>query len=297
MQGGQVSRRQLNALGITHNDVRHQVAARRWVNRTPMVVGTTTGPVSFAQRIWTGVLHAGPGAVVGGLTALEVHGLTGWHRDRVCVLVDDEATITSVPGIDFVRTRRGLTTMAAPRTRLPVCLVEPATLLFAGYTRSSRTACGLLAAVVQQRMTTPDRLARWIDLMQPLRRARLFRTTLGEIDGGAQSLAEIDVGRLCKRFGLPRPERQVRRRDSDGRLRFTDCEWLGHDGRRVVLEVDGAFHMDAARWADDIARERGLVTDGAVVLRCSTLELRREPGAVMRDLALLLLGRVAEPSA
>lgn len=286
-QAGMLSRRQLLALGVDRNVVRNQVAAGRWVLRTPLVVSTTTGALTFAQQVWLGVLHAGPGCAVGGLTATRIRGLKGWDRDTVTILVDEAADVSPAPGVQFVRTRRDIAEMLAPGRGAPVCRVEPAALLFGGYTRSQRTACGLLAALVQQRLTTADRLAEWVERMRPLRRARMFRTTLADIGSGAQSLAEIDVGAVCRRFNLPRPDRQVRRRDRDGRLRFTDCEWRLRDGRRVVLEVDGAFHMDVGSWESDITRERGLVVDGAIVLRCTSSELRHSPERVVRDLIAL----------
>lgn len=283
-QAGMASRRQLNALGIDHNAVRHHVAARRWVVQTPTVVSTTTGRLTWVQRAWLGVLHAGAGCALGGLSAAKIHGLEGWERPEITVLVPDTADITPVDGIDFVRTRRDIRAMKLPGRRAPVSRIEPAVLLFAGYTRSSRTACGVLAAVVQQRLATPESLSDWVERMRPLRRAKLFRSTLADIAGGAHSLAEIDIGRLCRRFGLPLPDRQVRRRDASGVLRYTDCEWRRSDGRRVVLEVDGGFHMAVEHWAADMPRERGLVVDGAIVLRCSTFEIRRDPSAIARDL-------------
>ena len=72
---GMLSRRQLGELGVDRWRVRNQVAAGRWAERSPMVVSTTTGPLSRRQLMWLGVLHAGPQAVVGGLTAAEVAGL------------------------------------------------------------------------------------------------------------------------------------------------------------------------------------------------------------------------------
>ncbi len=294
-QAGMLARRQLRALGVGKDLVRNQVRAGRWVARSPVVLSTTTGELTFAQRAWLGVLHAGPGCALGGLTATRIRGLSGWDREVITVLVHEDADVTRVDGIAFVRTRRDIEAMLPPvegeRRGAPVCLVEPAALLFGGYHRSARTACGLLAALVQQRLTTPERLAPWIELLQPLRRARLFRSTVADLGHGAQSLAEIDVGRVCRRFDLPLPDRQVRRRDRAGRLRFTDCEWRLGDGRRVVLEVDGAFHMDVASWQSDIARERGLVTTGVLLVRCTAGELRDDPGAVVRDLRALGVGR------
>lgn len=120
--------------------------------------------------------------------------------------------------------------------------------------------------------------------MRPLRRARLFRAALAEIAGGADSLAELDLARLCRRAGLPRPRRQIRRQDSAGKIRFTDCEWLLPDGRTLVLEIDGAFHMDVRHWQDDLARHRRLSAQDRVIIRCTARELRENPDQVAADL-------------
>lgn len=282
-QGGMVARRQLLQLGVDADQVRNQVAARRWQIRTSTVVSTFTGPVGWRERVWMAVLHAGGSSLVGGLTALEWHGLHNWHRDEVTVLVDDELAFDDVAGVTFFRTRRPLAQMRA-QTLLPLARVEPAALLFGAYDRSARTAQGLLAAVVQQGLTNTDLLATQLASMKPLRRAPLFRTVLRDIGGGAQSLAELDLGRLCRRAGLPAPRRQTPRSDSAGRTRFTDCEWTLPDGRTLVLEIDGAFHMDVEHWEDDIARQRRLSSTRTVIVRCTARELRTNPAAVLQDL-------------
>jgi hypothetical protein len=252
------------------------------------------------QRVWLGLLHAGRDATVADLTALQLAGLHRWERPELTIMVPQSAEIEPVDGIRFKRTRRDLDELSERRGDVRTLAVEPAALLAAGYGRTARTGCGLLAAVVQQRLTTPARLGGWIDRLQPLRRARLLRATLVDIEGGAQSMAEIDVGRICRRFGLPAPIRQVRRRERSGRVRFTDCEWRLPDGRLLVLEVDGAFHMTSDQWADDLARSRGLVARGVVLVHCTAEELRFRPGRVVADLAALGLapdpGRAAEAS-
>ncbi|MFL6022828.1 MAG: hypothetical protein ACJ72O_05770 [Marmoricola sp.] len=282
-QEGVVARRQLRNLGFGRHFVRRQLDARRWVERTPLVLSTTTGPATWRQRTWSAVLHAGGDALVGGLSALEWHGLRNWHREEILVLVDDELAFDAVEGVRFFRTRRPLGALRA-RNDLPVARVEPAALLFAGYERSARTAQGLLAAVVQQRLTTAERLATELESMRPLRRARMFRTLFGDLGAGAQSLAELDIARIARRHGLPSPRRQVRRRDAGGRLRFTDCEWPLPDGRTLILEVDGAFHMEVEHWEDDLVRQRQLSARGVVIVRCTARELRDRPASVIGDL-------------
>ena len=251
-----------------------------------MVVSTFTGELTWHQRAWLGVLHAGPPAIVGGYGALERHGLKNWHRDDVTVLVDEEAHLEPLPGITWFRTRRPLELWRA-RSPLPMARVEPAALLCAAYEPSWRTAQGLLAAVVQQRLTTASDLRRQLQRMTPLRRAPRFRVLLTEIEGGAGSLAEVDVTRMCRDFGLPLPTRQRRRKDRGGRVRYTDCEWDLPDGTVLVLEVDGAFHMEVEHWEDDIQRQRRLTTPGRLLVRCTSREVRDEPFQLAADLRAL----------
>ena len=87
------------------------------------------------------------------------------------------------------------------------------------------------------------------------------------------------------------PDRQVRRRDASGRVRFTDAQWSLPDGRIVVLEVEGGFHMEVSHWEADIARERDLVATGVVVLRCTDREIKEAPGRIAASLRAVGVGR------
>lgn len=285
-QDGMVARRQLRSLGLTWSQVEAQLTAQRWAEATSSVLATFTGELTQRQRAWQGVLHAGPPAIVGGYTALGLHGLANWHREDVTVLVHDEEHLDQLDGITWFRTRRPLDVWHADGT-LPMARVEPAALLCAAYETNWRTAQGLLAAVVQQGLTTAPRLREQLERMKPLRRAPRFRVLLAEIEGGAGSLAEIDVTRLCRDHGLPRPHRQRRRKDAAGRWRYTDCEWDLPTGGVLVLEVDGAFHMEVEHWEDDIQRQRRLTTPGRLVVRCTSREVRDEPFGLAADLRSL----------
>ncbi len=289
-QSGMLARRQLRALGLTWDNVLTHLRAERWASRSSVVVSTFTGELSREQRAWLGVLHAGPPAIVGGYTALEFQGLRNWAREDITILVDDEEHLEPLDGIDWFRTRRPLDLWHATRHELPMARVEPAALLHAAYEPSWRTAQGLLAAVVQQGMTTPAALREQLERMKPLRRAPRFRVLLADFEGGAQSLAEVDVKRMCLHHGLPLPKRQRRRRDRSGRWRYTDCEWDLPDGRVLVLEIDGAFHMAVEQWEDDIQRQRGLTAPGRIVVRGTAREVRDEPFLLAADLKALGLG-------
>lgn len=296
-QCGMVARRQLLALERNHFHVRNQVAARRWVERTPRVVSTFTGELTIEQRRWLGVLHAGPRSMLGGLTAAEHLGMRRWERDVITVLVDDELAFEPVEGIAFFRSRRSFELLARPVSELPTCHLEAAILMWAAYEAPQRAAHAVLAAAVQQRLTSPDRLLRWIDQLRPLRRAPAFRATLDDIAGGSQSGAELAVIRLCRGFGLVLPTRQRARRDRSGQRRWTDCEWDLPDRSTLVLEVDGSFHMDVENWGADLKRARQLTSRQRTVVRCTAYELRHEAGDVARDLIALGVPRVPQSAA
>lgn len=284
-----IARRQLVALGYGDHYADAQIEAERWQLVSDVVVCTTTGTLTREQLMWAGVLHAGPGSAIGGLTALERRGLKNWHRDEITVLLPKSHNLEPLDGVRFVETRRPVSLNATGT--LPTWRAEPAALLYAGYTQSARTAHGLLAAVVQQRLTTTERLLQELVRMRPLRRATLFRGTLQDVADGSHSLAELGVARMCREHGLPLPDRQVRRRDASGRVRYLDCEWRLPDGTVVILEIDGGFHMEAEQWEVDIVRERDLVTTGAVVLRCTEREVRDEPDRIATSLRAVGVGR------
>ena len=297
-QAGMVARRQLNAHDVDADRVHSQIRAGRWVERTPRVISTTTGTLDAEQWRWLAVLHAGPRSMLANLSAAERHGLTGWERPFVSVMVDDELSFEPVPGVDFFRSRRPFATMLSPKPGIPVCRLEPAVLLWAAYEATNRAAHGVIAASLQQRLTTPQRMIEWVDQLHPLRRAKPFKRTISMVEGGAHSGAELEVERMCRRFALPLPTRQIRRSDRGGKGRWTDAEWELADGSTLVLEVDGGYHLDILQAGDDAKRSRRITTRTRVVVRCTAYELIHESEEVALDLiALGLPGRVPDNAA
>lgn len=285
-QAGLLSHRQLRGLGVSRGEIRNHVRVGRWAARSGEVVSTTTGPLSPDQRLWLGVLHGGPSAMVGGLSAAAVHGLRRWEREEVTVLVSNPMSFEPLQGFRFFRTRRPFKRLIAPG-ELPVCRLEPAVLLFAAHEPHLRTALGAVTATVQQRLTTTDRLADWLDQLAPLRRAKDVRHLLGDVGDGAHSMAEVDLRKACRDHGVQPPDAQRARIDSRGRRRYTDAEWRLADGRVIVLEVDGGFHDDVMQATLDRRRNRQLTSATRVVVQCSAWEIRHEPWEVMQDLVAL----------
>jgi len=281
-----VSRAQLQALGWSDNQVGHEIRYGRWHAPAWGVVALQNAPLTYGQRLWLGVLHAGGGAVLTHLTSCRWAGLD-WKGDEetIHVLTPKGDLVDPLDGFFFHQTRRPYHRWVRPTPSGPPRLpVEHAALLTAERDRSVRRGIGLLAACVQQRLTTADELMATKQHIRKLRNGAVFMLALGDVAGGAQSFAEIDVGHLCERAGLAQPTRQAVRTDADGRRRYLDCEWVLPDGRIMVLEVDGSFHLKVGNWWRDMKRERAVVLSRSTVLRCASIELRLEPWEVMSDL-------------
>jgi len=282
------SRGQLRALGWQQHQIDYEIHSARWQSAAPGVVVFHTGPLTLDQRLWVGVLHAGDGAVLSHLTAARSAGLAWVGHEVIDVLTPKGDLVPPLPGYFFHQTRRPYERWVKACPGPPRIPCEHAALLAAERDRSVRRAIGLLAAMAQQGITTPDRLLATIPQIRKLRHKAIFTLALGDIAGGAQSFAELDLGRLCEEAGLPRPTRQTIRLDQNGRRRYLDSEWNRPARKPVVLEIDGSFHSQVTQWWKDMPRERAVVLSGSTVLRCSSIELRLAPHDVMRDLRAAL---------
>jgi hypothetical protein len=286
-----LTRAQLADLGVSHHAVASHVAARRWSTVGPLLVVLHLGELSLAARRWVAVLNAGPTGGLCSLTALDQWGLNGWERGSVHVVVSRGQTPEPLPGVTVHESRRHSPDDLVRATgRPPAHTAARAGVDGAAWQSSARTASGLLAAVVQQRLASVDALSEELARAGRVRHRRVMATTLREIAGGADSLAEIDFGRLCARAGLPQPYRQSTRTDDLGRLRYRDVEWLRADGVRVIGEIDGIGHLDSTRWYDDVMRdaELSVAERDAVRFRIPSSAIHTEPDRVVGIVRRLL---------
>jgi hypothetical protein len=288
---GVYTRAELVTLGCTRSQITARIAAHRWraIGRA-VVLGN--GELSRDQLWQVAVVNCGPRAVLASFSAAESRGLTGWERDEVHVLAPAGV---ARPRIDLPvvlhRVRR--VDGAASQTRR--CQrIGPAVVLAATEFSTPRPACGLLAAAVQQRLTTPADLRAAVRAAPTARHHRALRHAVDDIEMGAQALSEIDFVRLCRRNGLPMPTQQSVRPERSGRRRYLDVEWVLPDGRRVVVEVDGAVHLVPRRWFDDQLRQNELSLAGALVLRYPSVVVRTEEQLVVDQLRRAL-GCRAQP--
>jgi hypothetical protein len=154
----------------------------------------------------------------------------------------------------------------------------------------------MVAAAVQQRLTTAARLDGAMRTVGRIRHKAYLRLAIADVAAGAESLGEIDLACLCRKFGLVAPTRQSGRRDTSGRWRYLDAEWVLPNGEVVVLEIDGRHHLDVAHWQADMKRERAVIITRRWVLRATVFELRLEAASVFSDLRAMGVPTLAELS-
>jgi very-short-patch-repair endonuclease len=144
----------------------------------------------------------------------------------------------------------------------------------------------ILAAGVQQRTTRVGDLRDVLDRIRTLHRRRLMYDILGDIEGGAQALSELDfTRRVVRRFRLPEPSRQVGRRDSRGRQRWIDVVW---EKQKVIVEIDGSQHREPLEQWDDMERDNDFNAEGYRVLRFPAWLVRRNPEYVAKKIIAAL---------
>ena len=273
--------------GFTYAQIDAHVAAGRW-QRCGRAVVLHNGPIHAEEIPTLALLNCGPRAALTGFTLAQARGLQGWAREEIDVLVPGGARIARPPDIPVCihwSGRWSAEEVVNGRHALP-----PALVIAASTFATPRPAIGLLAAAVQQRLTSVGALRQAIGTASRARHRRVLLTALDDIGQGALALSEIDFARLCRRHGLPEPVRQAVRVEPSGRRRYLDAEWVTVSGRRLAVEVDGALHLAVRRWWDDQLRQNEVALADRTVLRFPSVVVRLEPDLVIdqirRGLAL-----------
>lgn len=268
-QHGVVGRRQLYRLGVTRWQLEAQLRARRWRLHGRQTIAIHNGTLGAWALRWHAVIEAGPRSALDGHSALEAAGLTGWVSDHVRVSVPRGAPVIACPGVVVRQTRRlrqeDVVPAGVSRVRPETAAVRAALWAY-----SNRQAATILAMAVQQRVTTADAIARALLDVRRHRRLRFLHAVVHDLLDGAHSLGELDFARICRRRGLPSPDRQRLRRVSSGRA-YLDAEWVAYG---LVVEIDGVQHAAIPAQVPDALRQNDIALDGTTVLRIPVLGLR-----------------------
>lgn len=268
-QHGVVSRRQLLKLGLTRWDIRAEIRAGRWRSLHHQTICIHGGPLIGHAKLWRAVLEAGTRAALDGTGSLAAAGLSGFTDNTIRISVPRGGKILTSPGALVRQTRRlqlsDLVSDGIPRVRTPVATVRAGL-----WATSNRQAALILSMTVQQRLATAADIGIALLDVHRDRRRRFLETIVLDLMDGAESLGELDMAAICRRRGLPSPERQVFRKGANGRY-YLDVFWPAY---RLVVEIDGIHHAWATSVVGDALRQNDLSLQDLTVLRLPLLGLR-----------------------
>lgn len=289
-QRGVIADWQAAALGIERRALR-RACGSGWMQVSPHVFADREGDLSTSQLRVAGALECGPSALLAGRSALAE---AGWRADDerlIDVIAPRGARHRSAPRPRWLRVHypeaeaRGRGSPA--RTGTARACIDAA-----AWARTPGEVLFLLTSAAQQRLVTPDAVRAEFESRSRVRNAPLIRDTLDSMALGVTTTGEARFLRECRRRGLPQPRMQVAKRAQGRRRRVVDAEFRTGDGRVVIVEIDGAGHLDVDTWHDDMTRQNGLVMRGdAIVLRVSNWQVAHDP-----EPFFALLGSLVAPA-
>lgn len=269
--------------------VRGLLRSGRWRRYGHGVLVAHNGRLSREQAEWVAVLDAGRGALLAGITAARLCGLRGYDDEPIHLLVPTARKLAprSTPGPVIVHRTTVLAAHdALVRGRPPQTTAARSLVDAAQWAATDQKARAIVAAGVQQRLTAADELHEVLARLRRARRRTVILEAVNDAAGGAHSLPERELRRLCRRYGLPLPDQQVRRRDTHGRQRWLDAYW---EPWKLHVEVDGGQHMDVRAWWSDMSRQNSLWVAGDRVLRFPSWAIRHRPHEVADQLRAALI--------
>jgi len=258
--------------GASH--VRWMVQSGRWQRPAKGVVVRHSGGLSLSESVTCELLAQHPSAALAGLTAATLDGLRGFDARKIFIVTPHGARARLRPHVVVVRSRQLSAKDVHPvltprRTRLPRSIVDAAS-----WASTDLRCQAIIASAVQQGLVTASALHVVAAPRTKLSRHALITETIRDVGGGSLSEYEVLFIRMCRKYGLPTPTRQRRRKDAAGRWRYLDVDF---DEYQLVVEVDGQQHMEALAWWEDMMRNNEVVVDEQkALLRFAGFALRHQ---------------------
>lgn len=299
-QGGALGRAQLLTLGVPRWFVRRQLKARRWQRTGRQTVVVYTGPLDDTARRWVAVLEHGRRAALAGVTALQAAGMEVKEKS-VHVALPPGARLRpttragqnrrrragSTAGVRVHETRRfdeaDVVAGSQPRRIRPAVAAVQAAL----WAHSDRQVQLFILMTVQQRLATAADLTIAAQAVRRDRRRRLLLDVIAVVQGGVQSLGELDIAADFRKRGFPAPERQQIRQRPSGR-HYLDVAMPAY---RLVFEIDGIGHDEPQAKLDDLLRDLAVNSDNDVVIRIPLVAYQLDRERVLDGIAHLLNSR------
>ena len=292
-QEGVLSRDQLAHRGAGRGYVAHRVGVGRWTAVGSRVVVLGSGTLTRRQKLWVATLHAGPDSALGGLTALEAGGLTGFETPALHVVVPhgSDSRDLDAPQVGVrvrVRQSRRLAPALLQPARSPARLRLTEALVDAAAEASTLDRSRLLViAAVQQRLVRPGDLRSVVRARRRLPRRAVIEESIGDVEGGVHSLPERAWSRGLRRYGLPQPVRQERVRRADGSW-FLDGDFQPWG---VGVEINGVQHLLVSTAAAEEHRRNVLGIGGRLMITVASHTVRHRIGVAVVATAAALLAR------
>jgi hypothetical protein len=233
-------------------------------------------PPSRAQRIQAALTVAGPEAVLTGVDALAIHGLSGAHLDGpVHVLIPPRRQSRLVDGVFFDRTN--VLPVPQLRARFPVAPLPRATIDTCRRAPSAEHVRALLTSVIREARISPAALREELSRAGS-RGTALPRRILAELDDGVRSLAQGWAKRLIHRAGLSTPGWRVPITSPTGAHLATPDAWWDDVG--LAWHVSYAFDLTPTDYATVLSQSAHLTAAGIVVVHTPSVQLRDNPAEV-----------------
>jgi len=288
-QDGLVTRRQALEHGLSPAAVRHRLGeVGRWQRLASGIYVTFNGPLSTRHRVRALLLYGGDSGVLSGGYACRAFGLR-YVPERAPLLVLVPAGVQRMP-TPLGRIER---TRVMPSRRLlgsyPVASPERSAVDACRWAGTLRATRALLCEVVQQGLSTPNRLA--VEVHRPQwHGSHYLRLALHDLVAGCRPAPECDLRDLVRSslvLGEPLWNRPLP--GVIGEPLTPDAHW---DDADVVVEIDSAeWH----RFGDSVEateqRRARYAALGKVVLSIAPRRLREEPGGVLSEMEAAVIRR------
>lgn len=271
--------RELHALGIsTHAIYERCRPGGPWQRIEPNLILLTDEPPNRTQRIHAALKAAGKDAVLTGVDALKLHGMSGARLDSpIHVLVPARRRQPGlVDGVLYDRTHQ----LPEPLhlNGFPVAPLPRATVDTVRRTKAHDLVETVLAETIYKGKITPATIRDELDRLGP-KGVALPRRKLAQIDDKVRSIAQSWAKRLVQQAGLPTPEWRVPITSPNGAHVATTDAWWDEVG--LAWEVDSyAFDLSPADATAALTRAARLTASGVLVLHTSPTQLREEPAKV-----------------
>jgi len=279
-QHGLVSDKQALAAGLSPSSIHHRVRTGRWERILPRVYRISGAPDSWGQRLMAACLWAGEGSAVSFAPAAALWGIEGFPRrtveistvanlkprgrDMVVHRMDGNLLkdLVVIDGIPVTSIRRTLLDLAGAKHRRAEIALDRAL-------RKELTSLGQMCLFYEEEWT---RGRRGIAILRDLLAQRVPGQAPTDSD------LELELLRLIKRAGLPRPVTQ-HPVDAGGITLHPD---LAYPEIKLAIECDGyAWHNDREARDRDNDRDIMLQTAGWTVLRFSWTKIHYQPAQVI----------------